>query len=56
MRCLAPVYVGVNLEDIAAPRCFEVERRLREILDIPVFTTTSTERRSSGCCSVKAPG
>src|SRR5690606_12250943 len=28
---------GVNLEDIAAPRCFEVERRLRETLDIPVF-------------------
>jgi malate dehydrogenase (oxaloacetate-decarboxylating) len=37
VRCLAPVYGGVNLEDIAAPRCFEIERRLREILDIPVF-------------------
>jgi len=34
---LAPGYGGVNLEDIAAPRCFEVERRLRESLDIPVF-------------------
>ncbi|MGH3664760.1 MAG: NAD-dependent malic enzyme [Egibacteraceae bacterium] len=34
---LAPVYGGVNLEDIAAPRCFEVEARLRESLDIPVF-------------------
>ncbi|MCC5949770.1 MAG: NAD-dependent malic enzyme [Nitriliruptoraceae bacterium] len=34
---LAPVYGGINLEDIAAPRCFEVERRLREALDIPVF-------------------
>ncbi len=34
---LAPVYGGINLEDIAAPRCFEVERRLREELDIPVF-------------------
>ena len=34
---LAPVYGGVNLEDIAAPRCFEIERRLRERLDIPVF-------------------
>ena len=37
VRCIAPVYGGVNLEDIAAPRCFEIERRLREILDIPVF-------------------
>ncbi|MGH3949743.1 MAG: NAD-dependent malic enzyme [Pseudonocardiaceae bacterium] len=34
---LAPVYGGVNLEDIAAPRCFEIEARLRELLDIPVF-------------------
>ena len=34
---LAPVFGGVNLEDIAAPRCFEIERRLREKLDIPVF-------------------
>ncbi|MGH9074230.1 MAG: NAD(P)-dependent malic enzyme, partial [Acidimicrobiales bacterium] len=37
VEILAPVYGGVNLEDIAAPRCFEVERRLRELLDIPVF-------------------
>jgi malate dehydrogenase (oxaloacetate-decarboxylating) len=34
---LAPSFGGINLEDIAAPRCFEVERRLRERLDIPVF-------------------
>jgi malate dehydrogenase (oxaloacetate-decarboxylating) len=34
---MAPVYGGINLEDIAAPRCFEVEARLREALDIPVF-------------------
>jgi malate dehydrogenase (oxaloacetate-decarboxylating) len=34
---IAPVFGGINLEDIAAPRCFEVERRLREQLDIPVF-------------------
>ncbi len=34
---LAPVYGGVNLEDIAAPRCFEIEARLRAELDIPVF-------------------
>jgi malate dehydrogenase (oxaloacetate-decarboxylating) len=37
VQLLAPVYGGINLEDIAAPRCFEVERRLRELLDIPVF-------------------
>jgi malate dehydrogenase (oxaloacetate-decarboxylating) len=34
---LAPVYGAVNLEDIAAPRCFEIERRLRDRLNIPVF-------------------
>ena len=37
VECLAPVYGGINLEDIAAPRCFEIEQRLRERLDIPVF-------------------
>ena len=34
---LAPAFGGINLEDISAPRCFEVEQRLRERLDIPVF-------------------
>lgn len=34
---IAPAFAGINLEDISAPRCFEVERRLRERLDIPVF-------------------
>ena len=34
---IAPAFGGVNLEDIAAPHCFEVERRLRALLDIPVF-------------------
>src|SRR5439155_13918901 len=34
---LAPSFGGVNLEDISAPRCFEVEARLRDRLDIPVF-------------------
>ena len=34
---LAPGFGGINLEDISAPRCFEVETRLKEILDIPVF-------------------
>lgn len=37
VECIAPVYGGINLEDISAPRCFEVESRLRELLDIPVF-------------------
>ena len=34
VQLLAPVYGGINLEDISAPRCFEVERRLKELLDI----------------------
>jgi malate dehydrogenase (oxaloacetate-decarboxylating) len=34
---LAPTFGGINLEDISAPRCFEIERRLKERLDIPVF-------------------
>jgi malate dehydrogenase (oxaloacetate-decarboxylating) len=37
VQLLAPTFGGINLEDIAAPRCFEVEERLRELLDIPVF-------------------
>lgn len=34
---LAPTFGGINIEDISAPRCFEIERRLKETLDIPVF-------------------
>jgi malate dehydrogenase (oxaloacetate-decarboxylating) len=37
VQVLAPAFGGINLEDISAPRCFEVERRLRSLLDIPVF-------------------
>ncbi|MGI8434306.1 MAG: NAD(P)-dependent malic enzyme, partial [Nocardioidaceae bacterium] len=37
VRIIAPGFAGINLEDISAPRCFEVEARLRELLDIPVF-------------------
>ena len=37
VRAIAPAYGGINLEDISAPRCFEIERRLQEALDIPVF-------------------
>ncbi len=37
VRAIAPGFGGINLEDISAPRCFEIERRLSEELDIPVF-------------------
>ena len=37
VQLISPGFGGINLEDISAPRCFEVERRLRELLDIPVF-------------------
>jgi malate dehydrogenase (oxaloacetate-decarboxylating) len=37
VKLIAPVFGGINLEDISAPRCFEIEDRLREELDIPVF-------------------
>jgi len=37
VRSVAPGFAGINLEDISAPRCFEIEARLREVLDIPVF-------------------
>ena len=36
-KAIAPGFGGINLEDISAPRCFEIEARLREELDIPVF-------------------
>jgi malate dehydrogenase (oxaloacetate-decarboxylating) len=37
VRAVSPGFAGINLEDISAPRCFEIEARLREMLDIPVF-------------------
>lgn len=37
IRHIAPAYGGINLEDISAPRCFEIEERLKSMLDIPVF-------------------
>jgi malate dehydrogenase (oxaloacetate-decarboxylating) len=37
VQAIAPGFGGINLEDISAPRCFDVEKRLRELLDIPVF-------------------
>jgi malate dehydrogenase (oxaloacetate-decarboxylating) len=37
VRAVSPGFAGINLEDISAPRCFEIEKRLRDTLDIPVF-------------------
>ena len=37
VKAIAPGFGGINLEDISAPRCFEIEQRLRAELDIPVF-------------------
>ena len=37
IKAISPIFGGINLEDISSPRCFEIERRLREELDIPVF-------------------
>ncbi|MBU6530083.1 NAD-dependent malic enzyme [Streptomyces mayonensis] len=37
VKAIAPGFAGINLEDVSAPRCFEIEARLREALDIPVF-------------------
>lgn len=37
VKMIAPAFGGINLEDISSPRCFEIERRLKQELDIPVF-------------------
>jgi len=37
IKNIAPTFGGINLEDISAPRCFEIEERLKKELDIPVF-------------------
>ena len=37
VKAIAPVFAGINLEDISAPRCFDIEKRLQDELDIPVF-------------------
>ena len=47
VKVTAPTFGGINLEDIKAPECFEIERRLKEELTFPSCTTTSTERLSS---------
>ncbi len=48
---MAPSFGGINLEDISAPRCFEIERRLKERLSIPVMHDRSTwdSDRRTGC-------
>ena len=47
VKLIAPAFGGINLEDISAPRCFEIEERLKAELDIPSSTTTSTAPPSS---------
>ena len=51
VQLIAPVYGGINLEDIAAPRCFEIEARLRALLDIPVF---HDDQHGTAICVVAA--
>ncbi|MFI7451737.1 NAD-dependent malic enzyme [Nonomuraea sp. NPDC049714] len=51
VQIIAPGFGGINLEDIGAPRCFEVERRLRELLDIPVF---HDDQHGTAICVVAA--
>ena len=43
IELISDSFGGINLEDIAAPRCFEIERKLKERVDIPYFTMISTE-------------
>ncbi len=47
VKYLAPTFGGINLEDISAPRCFEIERRLKEELDIPVFHAAHAGNRAA---------
>ncbi len=57
VRRLAPTFGGINLEDISAPRCFEIEDRLKAELDIPVFHDDqhgTADRRRSPRCSTPA--
>ena len=47
IKNIAPAYGGINLEDISAPRCFEIEERLKEMLNIPVF---HDDQHGTGAC------
>ncbi len=51
VELIAPGFGGINLEDISAPRCFEIERRLRERLDIPVF---HDDQHGTAICALAA--
>jgi malate dehydrogenase (oxaloacetate-decarboxylating) len=51
VELIAPGFGGINLEDIAAPRCFEIERRLRDRLDIPVF---HDDQHGTAICALAA--
>ncbi len=51
VQLIAPVYGGINLEDISAPRCFEIEARLRDLLDIPVF---HDDQHGTAICTIAA--
>ena len=56
VEVIAPGFGGINLEDISAPRCFEIEARLRERLNIPVFHDDQHGRRGCrGPCSCRSP-
>ncbi|GAA3004497.1 hypothetical protein GCM10020229_15530 [Kitasatospora albolonga] len=48
VKAIAPGFAGINLEDISAPRCFEIEARLREALDIPGLPRRPARHRDRG--------
>ena len=51
---IAPAFGGINLEDISAPRCFEIETRLKELLNIPVFRPDNPELTALGAFRLAA--
>ena len=53
---IAPAFGGINLEDISAPRCFEIEERLKELLDIPVAEEGRTSRTDDHCVIICRKG
>ena len=55
VKNIAPCFGGINLEDISAPRCFEIEKRLKEELDIPVFHRSEERRVGKECRSRWSP-
>ena len=55
VAAIAPTFGGINLEDISAPRCFEIEERLKAMLKIPYSTMTSTAQPSSSWPASSTP-